>query len=434
MVRDCGAGREAGERMVRQGTRSGRPKRLVRQSTDDQNGKRMVREDAREDQQRLVRASAASGRRICLVCGREVRGTSSRCAHSPRSCSALASQDKRRIRGRATPAPLTSSMRSVFDASVQAVRKILGPLLIFAAGAAATVALFAYTRDDLERDARLRFESQAVDAKHIIERRLHSYVGVTYGLKALFAANDALSRAEFSQYVSSLKLAQNYPGFEVLNYARHIRLDEKRLLEEEMRREHPGFKIRPPGDRPEYHVLVYLEPMRGNEFAFGLDIGTTGAPGRAINLLRDTGGLVSSGRLLRAKDGYVGLAMRLTIYRNGMPLNTVEERRAAFLGTVGAGYNVRKLMAGVLDETTMIAMRYRLYDAGPVAEARSAKPSLLFDSAQTLPGAPQDNFAVSGARPMFETVLPLQLAGRNWELHFSSPANAFMDRSESWLP
>src|SRR5262245_20438480 len=101
-------------------------------------------------------------------------------------------------------------------------RKLTGPVLGGLAGVVIALALFAYVRDDLERDAHLRFERQAADAKHIIERRLQSYVGITYGLRALFAAEDRLGRAEFHRFVTSLDLKKNYPGFEVLNYARHV--------------------------------------------------------------------------------------------------------------------------------------------------------------------------------------------------------------------
>ena len=325
-----------------------------------------------------------------------------------------------------------------------AIRKIIGPLLILGSGIAVAFALFAYVKGDIERDAQLQFERQAADAKHIVERRLRAYVGVTYGLRALFAANDSLSRAEFHRYVASLDLRRNYPGFVQLNYARHITASEKRQFEETVRadtsldaRGYPRFAVKPPAEHAEYHVLVYIEPMQGNEFSFGLDIGTTGVPGKAIDRLRDTGELVSSGRLLRAgKDGFVGLAMRLTVYRNGAPLDTLEQRRQAFIGTVGAGYNVRKLMAGVLDDTTMTSMRYQLYDAGAVGEARpiGAKASLLFDSAQTEPGPPKDEFMAPDLGPLFATVLPVELAGRAWQLHFSAPKSAFIKGSDGMLP
>src|SRR5262249_9048170 len=154
----------------------------------------------------------------------------------------------------------------------------------------------------------------------------------------------------------------------------------RQKLEDEVRgdtsldpRGYPDFKIRPPGVRAEQHVLIYLEPMEENRFAFGLDINVTPAQIRAQTNARDTGALISSGRLLNVgKDRSVGVGMRLAIYRSGAPVDTVEERRAAYLGTVGAGYNIRKLMTGVLEETTMAYMRYRLSDLGPVSAAETA--------------------------------------------------------------
>ena len=322
------------------------------------------------------------------------------------------------------------------------LRRYLAPALVLAVGVALSLALFVYVRDDVERDARLRFERQAADAKHIIERRLHSYVGVTYGLKALFAAHDSVSRAEFHRFVASLDLERNYPGFIQLNYARHVRGAERQRLEEEVRhdasldpRGYPQFAIRPPGERPQHHVLVYIEPMEGNAFSFGIDIIASEPQARVVARHTETGELFSSGRLLNAgKDGSVGLAMRLAVYRNGAPIATPEQRRVALIGTVGAGYNVRKLMAGVLDHTTMTAMRYRLYDAGPIGERPMGAPALLYDSAQTAPGAPREDFAPAGDEPTFSAVLPVELASRNWELHFSAPVRVFLNRTDSELP
>jgi len=187
-------------------------------------------------------------------------------------------------------------------------RSFIGPLLVCAAGAGLSFALFSYVRDYIDRDAKLRFERQAADARHIIERRLQAYVGVTYGLRALFAAREQPNRAEFHRYVESLNLKDNYPGFEVLNYARHVRGDQRREFEQSVRRDtsvdasrHARFSVKPPGERPEYHVLVYLAPMNGNEFALGLDIASTPVRAKAIHLIRDTGELISSGRIVNVK-------------------------------------------------------------------------------------------------------------------------------------
>src|SRR5262249_26004937 len=102
------------------------------------------------------------------------------------------------------------------------MRKMLVPTIGFAVGGALALALFAYVREDVRGDAQLRLGGQAAAASHIIEKRLHSYVDVTYGLRALFAARDKVSRSEFHRFVQSLDLKRNFPGFEVLNFARFV--------------------------------------------------------------------------------------------------------------------------------------------------------------------------------------------------------------------
>ena len=67
--------------------------------------------------------------------------------------------------------------------------------------------------------------------------------------------------------------------------------------------------------------------------------------------------------------------MRLAVYRNGMPTETVEQRRAAYVGSVGAGFNVDDLMKGVLDKDVARHMRFMLYDAGSASEQTPLFPA-----------------------------------------------------------
>lgn len=304
--------------------------------------------------------------------------------------------------------------------------------------------LFLYVRKDLSSDARLRFDRQTNDAKLIIEARLQSYINATLGLRALFSARQIPTRAEFHRYVASLDLRRAFPGFEVLNFSKYVRGPEKEAFEIEVRNDkslapdgYPRFFIKPPGERPDYEVLVYLEPMASNEFAFGLDISVTPAQRSAQVRARDSGQLVTSGRLVSiGENRFVGLSMRMPVYRVDRQIETVEQRQNAFLGTVGAGYNVRNLMAGVLDETTIKSIRYRLYDVGisGMRPASSTRPTLLYDSIQGTDGIPDDKDDLPIGDSFFNAVLPVNFGGRDWELHFSAPKSAFMERADIQLP
>src|SRR5258708_6260365 len=98
---------------------------------------------------------------------------------------------KGRMRGPGIARPLFSFQRKSMQPRAKELRtRLFAPLLALAGGIALSLGLFAYVHDDLKRDGELRFERRAADARHIIEHRLQSYVGVTEGLRALFAARE----------------------------------------------------------------------------------------------------------------------------------------------------------------------------------------------------------------------------------------------------
>jgi len=319
-------------------------------------------------------------------------------------------------------------------------------------GVVVSLLLWLMIRDNIESAAEERFEHQVAEAKQIIERRILSYAEILFGAQALFATQNQITRVQFHRFVESLDLRSRFPGFDSLNYTAYVQAKDKRRFVDSVRGDtsldqkgYPQFTIKPPGDRPEYYVLVYLEPMAGFEFAFGLDIGANPAMGidkQAMAAVqqsgRDSGKLTASGLPIPIKTAtkeYVGLGMRLPVYRNGMPLNTIEQRRVAYLGSVGAGFNVENLLTGVLDEKTMRYMRFRVY--GPVIDQRASssagKERLLFDSNQLIHGSPAQS-AADDPSLTFTRVMPMEIAGRTWEIHFSAPKVAVVDYLDRLFP
>jgi diguanylate cyclase (GGDEF)-like protein/PAS domain S-box-containing protein len=324
--------------------------------------------------------------------------------------------------------------------------KALFPFIVLGIGISLSVLLQFVIRDNVEGEAQLRFERQASDAKHVIEQRVRSYTDVIYGLGALFRTSEFVSRAQFHQYVTGLDLERRYPGFQIINYAEYVPTNKKREFEARVRhdtsldpRGYPSFSIKPAGDRPGYYVLTYLEPMEGNDFSFGLDIGAPPFRPDALERARDNGELISSGRLVlvQGPNRHVGISMRLPVYRLGQPVGTVEQRRAAYAGSIGAGFRVKELMKGVLSENTLQHFRFRLYDAGLLQEKPSpvvAHPDrLLFDSNDLLEAAPAAP-AAGDSTSLFTSKLPIEVAGRVWEIHFSANQSAIVDRTDALLP
>jgi len=336
--------------------------------------------------------------------------------------------------------------------TLRAFRSTVLPWLVLAIGVPASFALYTLIQDSVENVARLRFERQANDANANIEGRLRSYGDVLYALRALFASEDPVDRLRFQRFVQSLDLHNRYPGFISLNYAAYVPAWDKQRFEDAARRDtsvdkrgYPQFAIRPPGERHEYFVILYLEPMAGYEFALGLDLGANPAAenpekvAAALRLGRDSGKLLSSAqplRVQRAKET-IYLAMRLAVYKKGMQVDTVVQRQSAYLGSVGAGFDVENLMRQVLNEDMLRYMRIRLYDVRSADDGRYSdspgRKRLLFDSNQ-LTKIFRIQSATNAEDSDFEYVLPVEIAGRVWELQYRAPIDSIISDTDKLLP
>jgi len=340
------------------------------------------------------------------------------------------------------------------DRRAHTARRGMLPWAVLVCGAAFSILVFLVISNAIEERAQLRFERETAEAKGLIDLRIQFHTSVLYGLRAFFSTQQHVSRLDFHRHVEALHLSERYPGFDLVNYAARVLPHERRQFEEAVRadtsldpRGYPDFRIRPPGERSEYHVIVYIEPMEPFRYAFGLDVAANPvlkADNSELLALqhetRDSGHLIASGRPIRVKRNpeYIGLALRLAVYRTGMPLDTVEQRRAAFIGTVGAGFNVQNLMKDVLSTEMAEYMRFRLFDVGPAQAPAAARlppahERLLFDNRQQNLGAPALEPENVGPA-YFNRDLTTAVGGRLWQIRFEAPRNAVIDTVDATLP
>jgi diguanylate cyclase (GGDEF)-like protein/PAS domain S-box-containing protein len=315
--------------------------------------------------------------------------------------------------------------------------------LVLAAGVLLSAAAAYSVNRQVERENRLQFDSAVSDANALINARISDYADALRGIRALFIASEQIDRPAFKRYIDNLELSRRYPGIQVVHYSRRISAAERRAFEEQVRndrsvdpRGYPKFAIRPPGERAEYVVAQYVEPMTGNERALGLDLGGDAVRLVALERTRDSGHITASGSIALALDPsrHPGFAMRGAVYRKDMPLDTVEQRRAAFIGVVSASFVVIDLMQGVLSESFLRKLHVRIHDAGfldaPEGPQAPNAENLMFDSDRLrgAAGAPQGE-ALAG----LAAVSDLEVGGRGWRLYYGA-REALGAESDRWLP
>eukprot|EP01034_Spumella_vulgaris_P028465 gene28465-35320_t len=119
------------------------------------------------------------------------------------------------------------------------------------------------------------------------------------------------------------------------------------------------------------------------------------------------------------------LAMRLPVYRPDLPVNTVSERRAAYIGSVGIGFSVHRLVSEALAEIPVRNARLTLQDVSEGSPASGG--ALLYDSADT------DGSSTSTER-LITCVLPIDFNGRQWQARFTAPMSSLYSRVDVFLP
>jgi len=296
---------------------------------------------------------------------------------------------------------------------------------------ALTASLSRFLLTSVRQSAADQLELQADQAKNALAVRIQAYTDALYAVRALFQTSAQVTQQQFRRFVANLELPRRYPALRILNYAAYVTDSERAALLAQVRADRTGapwaegFTIRPPQARPAYYVITHVAPFDGNERSFGLDIGAPPFKPDALEQGRDSGRLVSSGRIIRFEDGVDNLAIRIAVYRPGYPTDTLEERRAAYIGSVGAGFRVAELMRGVLEAHNLHHIQFAVLDVERADGKRPEQKMLLFDNGADAAGAQGRVYAARRE---------LEMAGRLWELQLRAPESGLVSDYDLQLP
>ena len=317
---------------------------------------------------------------------------------------------------------------------------VTGALLSLAIGAG----LYLATEEAIESDTRTRFRTMARAAQYTIDARIKSYSDVLRGAAGLFRANPDAGADEFRHYVEQLDTRRNFPGIEVMNYARAVGQEGLAAIDEDLRRRlrklgvpEPAERLRPVPGRDSYTIIVYIEPRTPQTLdKLGLDLEARIHARRTAGEARDSNSIAASGIRVNMLPGpnQNGLAMRLPVYRADLPIRTVAQRRAAYIGSAGIGFGVAKLVNGVLDEFPAKGVRLVLTDLTEVPpEPGETRPSaILYDSHAALRQPHSLSAVEDGA--VLRASLPIEFNQRQWRADFSIDKASLYTRFDVYYP
>ena len=301
------------------------------------------------------------------------------------------------------------------------------------------LAMYYMAASSIEADSRMRFSAHAQNARNIIVARIKSYTDVLRGTASIFQTSYPLSRSQFRGYVSGLDVARHYPAIEGISYAEYIKDENRAAFEQRInaelaleKNEITHIQIKPPGRRAEYNVVTAYEAAKPGPNALGFDMMANPLQLQNQLRLREDGRMVASGIPIPVQSGPARtvLGMRVPIYKPNAPIQTVHERRNAFVGSVGIAFSVNALVLGVIDEMPVKHVRMTLVDNDVGIDNKRAR--VLFNTPRSELQPKHDIFTMWNHR--FSTSLPIDFHGRQWSATFDVEARDLHTGFEAFLP
>ncbi|MRW85479.1 EAL domain-containing protein [Pseudoduganella sp. FT26W] len=245
----------------------------------------------------------------------------------------------------------------------------LAAILTLLTGLAVTGLLFIAVSALEYSKMELSFQQRGHMRAAAIRRGMDDTLELVTILNGVFKTMGVVSREQFASFTQPL--LERYPFVQAFNFHRVLDDAAARRYEAEMRLRYPGYQLHDAGNLPlaprAQHVIVdYLEPLEGNEAAFGLDVASLAPMARAIAEAVDSGQPRTTPlmRLAQERAQQQGFVLMLPVYRAGADLGTVERRRAAWLGNTSAVIRstdlIQKILlaADLLDDPELLVQVY----------------------------------------------------------------------------
>ncbi len=294
-------------------------------------------------------------------------------------------------------------------------QEIWKALIVLFVGLILTVLATFYSAQQEAAKEKNEFSLIGNEIKTKISTRLHAHAQLLRTGAAFFAASDTVMRKSWKTFNEWAKIELNLPGIQGLGFSIIIPGNQLQEHIRRMRREgFPDYTVRPAGLRPVYTSIIYLEPFSGRNLrAFGYDMLTEPTRRKAMEMSRDFDRAVLSGRVTLVqetnRDVQKGALMYVPVYWNGMPVNTVGQRRAAIKGWVYSPYRMNDLMIGILGQwglTRKDRIHLQVY------EDSLSVNTIIFNSQEN------DSLAKDDA-PSRTVSLPIDFNGKKWILVFT---------------
>jgi diguanylate cyclase (GGDEF)-like protein len=205
-----------------------------------------------------------------------------------------------------------------------------------------------------QRDERL--DRTAASRTATIGNALRHYENALQATRSLLLASDSVGPRDFGTFARTLGLKHRYPGLQGISWRTVVPGGKAAEFVADARRKGvAGFTIRPPGRRPVYYVTLYSYPASLFASSVGLDARATPSILATLEQARDTAQTTMSSQTTLPSDlslpkgrRPVAFELFVPVFREGVLVGSVAQRRAAFLGWASGQFRAGDFLEAAL--------------------------------------------------------------------------------------
>ena len=322
---------------------------------------------------------------------------------------------------KADPEPVsmmpTPSPHTLLHAIIRLLfRKGDSPWILLAIGLLSTVTATLIIKSNVYRNTEKEFIHEYREMQTVISERLDGQARILKSAAAFFEASENVTLENWVTFTRYQAIEKELHGILGIGFSILILPAELTRHIQTIRREgFPEYLLNPAGTRDVYSSVIYMEPFSGSNLrAFGYDMLSEPVRRAAMEQARDNNSAVLSGKVALIQgagdDTQAGNVMYFPVYRKGMPVTTVEQRRAAILGWVFNPCRMNDLIQGLLKDVNIEEaklLHLQIFDG-----AQPSAKSLLYEY-----GSPGDPTHVTNVR--FTRQVPFDFNGHRWTMRFT---------------
>lgn len=276
------------------------------------------------------------------------------------------------------------------------------------------------------KNVQTEFEQKAGALAVALQKNIEKDLEMLSSINAFYASSNEVTRLEFREFIKGL--LPYHSGIRAIEWIPRVSGPMRAEYERSARKEgladfrftekDAQGEIISAGHRKEYFPVYFVEPLRGNEKALGFDLASDLSRFEALMKARDTGMRVATSRirLVQETARQYGFLVFQPVYRNGVPHDTLQQRRANLLGFALGVFRTGDLVEESLSKLNRSGIGISILDKTATPENNL----VYIDAGANKPGRNGLHFTSQ-----------FDMADRQWSLEFHSTP-AYISFHQTW--